>query len=442
MMLLQPLPCPAKGDQTAAGKRGTMRRRAVPRTTGGALHRAGFDRAVRRRAGQDCRDLTGLRVAVVGSRGYPSTYGGFETLVRRLAPYLRDGGCDVTVYCREERLRWRSSMVDGIRCLTTPSLDRKSLSTLTSGFTAALDSLGRQFDAVLVLNVANGFYIPLLKAKGCPVAVNVDGLEWERKKWGSVGRSTFKAGSAATARFADRIIVDSLALGQAWSELFGRSGTFIPYGADVVEDRPTHRLETVRLRPQEYMLVVARLVPENNVDLILHAIEQLDSNMPLVVVGSANYDNDTVASLQRFMRSRPHSQWLGHVSDQELLTDLWAHCALYLHGHSVGGTNPALLQALGAGSPTLALDTVYNREVVGSEEQLFEADSFGLARRIGEVLDDPHLRDRWSATGREIIRTRYVWNDVCAAYADLLQDMAGMNRQGHSSTDDDSATIS
>jgi glycosyltransferase involved in cell wall biosynthesis len=362
------------------------------------------------------------RVAILGSRGYPSTYSGFETLVRRLAPDLAGHGFDVSVYCRvpEHPIRWSSSYQDGVRRIATPGIDRKTSSTLSFGLTGSVDALVRGLDAVLVLNVANGFYLPMLRARGIRTAVNVDGLEWERAKWNRLGRSTFRLGARLVARFADEIIVDSKAIGERWQDLFGRRGVFIPYGADVLGARPPTRIRQLGLVPGTFGLVVARLVPENSIDLILDAVES--STAPFVVVGAANYDNPVVGRLERLSACRSEFRWLGHVHDQELLSDLWAHCGVYVHGHSAGGTNPSLLQALGAGSPTLALDTVFNREVLGYDEQLFRS-SEDLSALIASVLDSRAKREEIGRRGPKIIHERYTWEASLSEYRDLLEHL-------------------
>jgi glycosyltransferase involved in cell wall biosynthesis len=362
-------------------------------------------------------------VAILGSRGYPSTYGGFETLVRRLAPYLRDEGIDTTVYCRDSGYRRFEAVVDGIRCLHTPGIELKSLSTLSHGLTATADAIFRRFDAILAVNVANGLYVPIIRAARVPVAVNVDGIEWERAKWGTFARTMFLLGARLTARFSDEIVVDSRAIGRTWDCTFGREGVFIPYGADEVGPRSTARIEAMGLKRRSYALIVARLVPENSIELLLDALDLSGDLDRTVVVGGANYRSPIEARLEALRSARTGFQWLGHVDDQELLTDLWAHCGVYLHGHSVGGTNPALLQALAAGSPSLALDTPYNKEVLESDEQLFHADPVDLAGDIQRVLTDPGRQEALSTRGRELVASRYRWDAVCEKYTALLRTL-------------------
>jgi glycosyltransferase involved in cell wall biosynthesis len=365
-----------------------------------------------------------LHIAIVGSRGYPSTYGGFETFVRHLAPWLAARGHAVTVYCRgAARGSGRVSLKDDIRCIHTPGIDSKTFSTLSFGATSIADAAFRRYDAVLVLNVANGFFLPFVRATGRPVAVNVDGIEWERAKWGWAARSIFLAGARMSARWADRLVVDSAALGDVWSDRFGADTTFIPYGAPVVEDPRPELVQALGIAPERYVLAVGRLTPENNLDLLLDALESLRSGPVGVVVGTANYE----CRLQRrveYLDATGTIRWLRHVHDQELLTALWANAGLYVHGHSVGGTNPSLLQALGAGAPSLALDTPYNREVLQRDEQLFPSSVAALAPRIEDVLGSPAIRKRFRAHGQHIVATRYQWEPVCERYLAMFDEMA------------------
>jgi glycosyltransferase involved in cell wall biosynthesis len=363
-----------------------------------------------------------MKLAIIGSRGFPSTYGGYETLVRHLAPDWTQRGHDVTVYCRrrcEGRSVWSH---EGVRCIWTPGFDSNSVSTLSFGASANLDAMVRGYDAALVLNIANGFYLPMLRARGIPAAINTDGIEWERGKWGPVARRVFYLGARFTARYADALVADSQAIAKEWRGLFGVESRFIPYGAPVVDAPETARVTAMGLKARSYVLVVARLTPENNVNLVLDALEQMSKQVPVVVAGTATCQNGIEARL-RDLDQDGRVRWLGHVSDQELLTQLWANCGAYVHGHSVGGTNPALLQALGAGAPTLALDTAYNREVIGRHEQLFGPSPRDLAARLDELFDNSEMRRGFSEYGRSVVADRYSWRDVCAAYLDVLQEL-------------------
>jgi glycosyltransferase involved in cell wall biosynthesis len=365
-----------------------------------------------------------LKLAIIGSRGFPSTYGGYETFVRRLAPFLRDRGHEVCVYSRQGAPRHQVTVIDGVKCINTLGIESKSLSTLTHGFSAMTDAMFRGFDAVVVLNVANGFYLPLLKASRTPSLVNVDGLEWERAKWGSVARSVFRTGAKATAAWADRVVADSRAVGEVWEKQLGRQTTFIPYGGDLVNGHGAGMVREIGVEPGHYVLTVARLVPENNVELTLDAVELLPPSVRAVVVGAVPYESQLTRRLAS-AESDGRVRWLGHVDDQALLRELWGNCGAYVHGHSVGGTNPALLQALGAGAPTLALATPYNREVLGDAEQLYSDSAVELAEKLGCLLGSEADRARFRQRGQDIVCARYRWDEVCGRYAQELEALAG-----------------
>lgn len=358
------------------------------------------------------------KVAILGSRGYPSTYGGYETAVRFIARDWAERGLEVTVYCRERETQRRAWSREGVHCRWTPGIENKSLSTLTYGLTSHADAARRSFDAALVLNIANGFFLPMLRRAGIGTALNTDGIEWEREKWGASAQRVFFAGAKASARYADVLVADSTSIADIWRKRFGVESKYIPYGAPIIESAGDSKVRAAGLEPGSYALVVARLIPENNVELTLDALKAA-SPFPLVVVGEANYASPIEARLSQ-LQDQGLVRWLGHVSDQDLLTQLWANAGVYVHGHSVGGTNPALLQALGAGAPTLALDTVFNREVLENEEQLFRHDPIELGTRIRETLHDRDVRATWSARGKRSVANRYRWSRVSEQYLDAL----------------------
>jgi glycosyltransferase involved in cell wall biosynthesis len=361
-----------------------------------------------------------VKIAILGCRGYPSTYGGYETLVRHVAPDWARRGHQVTVYCRSRESERRSWELDGVRCVWTPGYESKNLSTLSFGASAHLDAALRGgYDAALVLNIANGYYLPMLRARGIGSVVNTDGIEWERGKWGAQARRVFYEGARLAARHADVLVADSQAIGAVWTRLFGVTPRFIPYGAPVIERAGSERVRALGLQPGRYALAVARLIPENNVELTLDALEAMPDRPPAAIVGSANGGSPLEQRL-RDLDHRGQLRWLGHVSDQQLLTQLWAACGAYVHGHSVGGTNPALLQALGAGAPTLALDTPFNREVLESGEQLYAPAPQALAAKLSRLLASPEAQHRFRERGQAIVGERYSWQDVSDAYLDAL----------------------
>jgi glycosyltransferase involved in cell wall biosynthesis len=361
-------------------------------------------------------------VAIIGTRGYPSYYGGFETLVRRLAPYLADQGWDVTVYGRPGSGGAEDPDCDPrIRRVMTRGVESKSLSTLSYGLTSAWDAAHTKPSVALVMNVANGFWLPILKQRGIPTVVNVDGIEWERAKWGRAAKSAFKTGAALTARYADNLVYDSLEIGRRWREGFGREGVFIPYGASDSFDSTFNDELTLR----RYALMVARFVPENSVNEFFDAATYLSTRWDVAIVGSSGYGGPLDEQAKQLADSSDRIKWFGHISDDAKLFGLWQNAGVYFHGHSVGGTNPALVQAMACGAPTVARDTVYNREVLGDAGLFVQPRGSAIAATLDSVLSDVTLQNRLSAAARTRQQQSYTWNSVCERYLETIEEMAG-----------------
>jgi glycosyltransferase involved in cell wall biosynthesis len=363
------------------------------------------------------------RVAIIGTRGYPSFYGGFETAVRHIAPALADAGWDVVVYGRAGVALQDSQADTRVESRITRGIESRSLSTLSFGLTAVLDVLfRRRADVALVMNVANGYWLPLLKLGGIRTAVNVDGIEWERAKWGRLAKFVFLTGARFTARFATVLVSDAMAIVDYWKRTFGKTSTFIPYGAEEVESLPV----PLGLGHRGYVLVVARFVPENTIAEFFQAVRELGNERDVVIVGSSGYGGELDQEAQRLADEHSRVQWLGHLSDDALLYALWQHAGVYFHGHSVGGTNPALVQAMALGAPIVALDTVYNREVLGPDHARFVTPNpAAITAAITSLISDSAAQTQASEAGIERANAEYTWSDVSARYEAVLRRLLG-----------------
>lgn len=357
-------------------------------------------------------------VAIIGTRGYPSYYGGFETAVRKLAPYLVDEGWDVTVYGRPGSTRDDDPDRDPrVTTRVTRGLETKSLSTLTYGLSAIVDAMRRKPDVALIMNVANGYWLPLLKLRGIPTLVNVDGIEWERAKWGRLAKAVFRWGAKTTAWWADQLVFDAHEIGRRWKTGFGRDGVFIPYGGDEASELPLEPGLTHR----GYALVVARFVPENTVLEFIEAAPTIAETHDVVIVGSSGYGGEIDERVAALSASNPRVHWLGHVSDDKRLFSLWQHAGAYFHGHSVGGTNPALVQAMMLGAPIVARDTVYNREVLAEAGTLVSPDRAAIRNSISGLLEDPEAQERHSGLAMDRGSKEYSWSGVLAGYESAIK---------------------
>jgi len=356
-------------------------------------------------------------VAIIGTRGFPSYYGGFETAVRELAPYLVERGWDVTVYGRKKSIRnddplSRSAVISK----TTPGLDYKSLSTLTYGLTASLHARSKKPDVAPVMNVANGYFLPILRRAGIPTLVNVDGIEWEREKWGKRARQVFYKGAELTARYADQLVFDAQAIGDYWKKEFNRDGVYIPYGGRFRDELPVEPGLTHR----GYVLVVARFVPENTIPEFLEAAPGIAEQSPVVIVGSSGYGGPLDEQAAQLASKHPNIHWFGHVANDDRLHALWQHAGAYFHGHSVGGTNPALVQAMSLGAPTVARDTIYNREVLAENGVFVGPDPADIVATVESFITDAALQNRLVEGAVARARNEYSWDLVTDRYEKAL----------------------
>lgn len=369
-------------------------------------------------------DAVSPSVAIIGTRGYPSYYGGFETLVRQLAPYLADHGWDVSVYGRRNNVA-PADADPRVRSILSPGLDSKSASTLTFGMTSTVHAATVKPDVALVMNVANGFWIPLLRVRNIPTLVNVDGIEWEREKWGRGARAIFKIGGSLTARYATTLVYDSKELGARWQDLSGREGIFIPYGGTPQESGEVPD----GLSKRKYILMVARFVPENTIEPFLDAAETLSERWTVVIVGSSGYGGGIEDRVTSIAQGNNNIRWYGHLSDDSILFALWANAGAYFHGHSVGGTNPALVQAMACGAPIVARDTVYNREVLGDCAVFTQPDAGSITHALDSLISDVALQESLSVDARHRAQDQYTWSKVCEGYDTALR--SHLNEETH-----------
>ncbi|MGY1854935.1 DUF1972 domain-containing protein [Modestobacter sp. SYSU DS0290] len=361
-----------------------------------------------------------LRIALVGTRGVPARYGGFETAVEEVGRRLADAGHDVVVYCRTAADQPRPATHLGMRLVHLPALRRRSLETLSHTGLSVAHLLAHRVDAAVVFNAANAPWLPLLRAARIPVATHVDGLEWQRAKWGGVGKRYYRVVEALSVRWSDALIADAQGIADYYRDEFSAPTEQIAYGAPKLDDPAADKLAAAGLTPGGFHLVVARFEPENHVDVIVDGYRRSDARLPLVVVGSAPYADDYTRRVHALADDRV--RFLGGVWDQELLDQLYRHCHTYLHGHSVGGTNPSLLRAIGAGAATIAYDVSFNREVLETSGQYFRTAGDVAAALAAAEADVPGTRRRGKRA--RLLSVRYDWDHVAAAYEALCQRLA------------------
>ena len=291
-----------------------------------------------------------MRLAILGTRGVPANYGGFETFAEELGRRLVDRGLEVTVYGRRGFIDPSLGSYRGMRLVVLPSIRTKHLETVSNTFLASLHALVKRYDAVLLCNAANAPFIPILRWTGIPVAINVDGLERKRRKWGAAGRAYYRLGERLSARLPNRLITDARVIQRYYRRFYSRRSEMIAYGGDLEPPTTTSTLEAMGLTPGEYVFYVSRFEPENNPDRVLRAWSRVDGDRRLVMVGGAPYADELVKRIHQLADDRVVLP--GPVYGDGY-RELLFNCRAYIHATEVGGTHPALGEAMGAGRPVL-----------------------------------------------------------------------------------------
>jgi len=349
---------------------------------------------------------------------------GFETAFGEIAPRLVTAGYDVTIYCRSAHYpeALRVDEYKGVKLKYVPSPGGKNLSGLAATTFAALHALtiGR-YDLLFFVNVGMGHHAALCKILGEKVVMNVDGLDWKRAKWGPLAKFYFRTAARSAIRFCDRLITDAEAMRRIYLDEFHKETTMIAYGAYVESSENPQVVRQFGVEPDEYYLIASRLIPENHADLIMRAWLASGTKKKLLIAGGANYDSPFHRELRAL--ATDDVIFTGHIHDQSVIKELHCNCFAYVHGHSVGGTNPSLLKAMGYGNLVLALDTVFNREVLADTGLFFSKDVKDLVQLMRRVEDDPQLVNDLRAKAPRRVQTEYSWDRISEQYDQLFREV-------------------
>ena len=364
-----------------------------------------------------------LRIAIFGSRGIPHTYGGAEAFVRELAPRLAERGHEVIVYCRRSLFKERPRTYRGARLIYLPSIETKVLGTPTHTLLCMFDTLFRRVDVALVLNIVNGFHCMIPRLFRKKIAINVDGMDWKRDKWGALAKKYFYWNARYIGKICPAgVVTDAREMQRIYLEEFKTPSACIAYGANIERSMNPEIVRQYGLEPFGYYLIASRMVPENNADLILRAFAKVRTEKALAIAGGVNYRS---AFLERLKETKdPRVRFLGHVGNEEHVKELHCNAYAYLHGHSMGGTNPSLLKALGYGNCVVALRTPFNQEVLEEYGIFFERDEEDLARKLEELESHPEVVAEYRRRAPQRIREAYTWEKITDQYEELFLQLA------------------
>ena len=360
-----------------------------------------------------------MRIAILGTRGVPASYGGFETFAEQLGRRLVRRGHRVTVYGRTAYVSRRLREHEGMELVVLPAPRSKYLETVIHSLFGAVHAVIRRYDVVYVCNSANVPAVLLLLLGGSRVVLNVDGLEWQRAKWGAVGRAYYRLCAAVAARLPAEIVTDARVIQEHYLAAYGRRTTYFPYGTDLEPlDDPTD-LATFGLEPKRYLLYVSRLEPENNAHVVIDAFSRVPTDLPLVIVGDAPYASKYIASLRE--RADERIRFLGPVYGRGYRL-LRSHARLWVQATSVGGTHPALVEAMGYGNVIVANDVPEHRETLGEAGRYYRTVD-ELAAALRDLLADESAAAEFASAARTRARDLYAWDAIADAYDRWLRDL-------------------
>jgi glycosyltransferase involved in cell wall biosynthesis len=358
-----------------------------------------------------------MKLAILGTRGIPAAYGGFETFAEELSWRLAARGHRVTVYCRS---RSAETVYRGVSLRYLPTIRHKYFETVAHTCVATLDLLVRRQDIALYCNAANAIFTLAPRLAGMPVALNVDGVERKRRKWNRLAKGWYRMSEWLATVFPNAVVTDARTIADYYQSRHRKATEFIPYGAETGKLAGHGTLDRLGLEPGRYFLYVSRMEPENNALLVREAFERVQTPFRLALIGDAPYAAGYLAAVRE--TSDPRVVIPGAIYGQGY-HELLSHAFAYIHATEVGGTHPALIEAMGRGCLVLYLNTPENAEVAGGAGIPFERDLSGTMERVLAMLEAE--RDQWRARAVERVRERYSWESVTDAYERLLLRLAG-----------------
>jgi glycosyltransferase involved in cell wall biosynthesis len=357
-----------------------------------------------------------MRIGLLGTRGIPANYGGFETFAEELSVRLAERGHEVTVYCRNQP---ESPLYRGVHLRYLPTWRHKYFDTVVHTGISTADVLFRQFDVLLYCNAANAVFSLWPRIRTVPTVLNVDGLERHRKKWNRIAKTWYQISEWMATWSCSAVVTDAEKIREYYSERYGKDSTFIPYGAETGKVEGTETLAAFGLTPGNYALYVSRLEPENNALMVREAFEKVITKQKLALVGDAPYAADYIRRVRQ--TTDPRIILPGAIYG-EGYHQLQSHCSVYIQATEVGGTHPALIEAMGRGALVLYLDTPENREVAGDAAIPFQDDLVQKLQWAVEISDED--RACWGAKAMDRVERLYSWNAVTDAYERLFQKLS------------------
>jgi len=358
-----------------------------------------------------------VKIAILGSRGIPARYSGFETCAEELSKRLVERGHDVTVYCCRPYCDLKSKHIHGVQRIILPTIRKKNLEKVFYSILCLLHVTFTKNKLVLMLGLNFPFLFILPKIFGKTVVVNVDGLEWKRRKWGRIAARYLLYCEKIAGLLADRVVTDAKYIQDYYVSAYGTDSAYITYGVENHTIKSQNILNKLNLKKEEYFLYVSRFAPENNPLLVREAFDSLASpSKRLVMVGDSPFDKSYVEQVKA--TENPKIIFAGGIYGQGYL-ELISNAYVYIQATEVGGTHPALVEAMGYGNCVLANDVPEHREVLGDAGMYYRG-KHDLVQKIKYLLANPDFIKKRRQKAREIAENEFSWEKVTTQYEQLF----------------------
>jgi glycosyltransferase involved in cell wall biosynthesis len=365
-----------------------------------------------------------LNIALLGTRGIPASYSGFETCVEQLGQRLVERGHMVTVYCRSHHITYAGSHYKGMRLVKLPTIANKYLDTLVHSFISSLHVLGRSYDVGLYFIAGNSPVTWIPRLVGTKTLLNVDGLDWKREKWPALAKKYIQFAEYLATKLPNGYLTDSRVVQAYYRDRFGSEPAFIPYGSEVEKVAAGETLARFGLEAGRYILFVGRLVPENCAHHLVEAFQGLATDLKCVIVGDAPYAEAYIATLKAQAEQDPRIIFTGYVFG-EGYHELGSNALIFVETSGVGGTHPALLEAMAFGNCVIVNDTPENLETIGDAGFSYEgsrgADS--LRQVLQGLLSNPATVDTYREHAVRRVQRYYTWEAITDAYEHLFYQL-------------------
>ncbi len=363
-----------------------------------------------------------MNIAIVGTRGIPNRYGGFERFAEQISSRFADHGHRVTVYCRRAFTRADDVYDRCVRRVIVPSLHQKHLDTSVSTFFAAVHVALSDNDVVLLCNVANSPFAYIPRVFGKPVVLNVDGLDRKREKWKGLGAQVLHFCEWMSSFSSNQLVTDARAIHDYYLAKYGSESVVIGYGSEIPSG--DYSLNGFNLESGRYVLYVSRLEPENNPDLVLRAWRSVRTDWPLVVVGDNPYDRGYIERLRALGDERV--RFTGAIYGD----GYWAlqkHAGVFVFACEIGGVHPALIEAMAAENAILYLDTPENAETAGDAAAAYGKSEAELAAKLQSLLDDGDRRATLARRASQRAHDLYRWEAIAEKYEKVFATLVKNN---------------